>query len=101
MTAVTTGALSKSPLDVQRSLVEARQDLDRTALSSELPEQQRIAQPQAQPQPAGPLVHYVDTRMGPSRQASDGRNISPALPSKSSSRLARAQLIRVNGRRKK
>jgi hypothetical protein len=56
--------MEQIPLDVQRSLVKARQDLDRTALSSELLEQQRIAQPQAQPQPAGPLVHYVDNQNG-------------------------------------
>jgi hypothetical protein len=56
--------MEQIPLDVQRSLVKARQDLDRATLSSELLEQQRIAQPQAQPQPAGPLVHYVDNQNG-------------------------------------
>jgi hypothetical protein len=56
--------MEQIPLDVQRSLVKARQDLDRTTLSSELLEQQRIAQPQAEPQPAAPLVHYVDNQNG-------------------------------------
>jgi hypothetical protein len=74
--------MEQIPLDVQRSLVKARQDLDRTALSSELLEQQRIAQPQAQPQPAGPLVHYVDNQNGPLRRSFRREKHSPALPSK-------------------